>query len=662
MSQRTARISFIKNGSILTLVSLASRLIGVGFNSVVAARLGADGLGLQSLISSVTGLALTLAVSGVQLASNRLCAEALEDEERRRALGRCAVYASVCGMLSGFMLFVLADAAAVAIGDRRAALPLRILSAGLLPSALSAALMGYFSAVRRVSRTAAASMLEQLTRLGLTMLFFRVLPTELETSCAALALGATLSGLLSFLLLCGLYRRERVSGERSRGGKSFAPSRVFGSCSEKINSESRTEDETEENNTSRHSERSVGCSAISSRANLSSLDGKIDVTNAARYSERSVEHSAVKSRADLLSGDNEIAETNASRHSVGSSGYPKADRSSRFEYITRASLRWRLCKPRCGAVATDCVSSHIIDGGTALGVGAALKPRAQTQSAKSQCQNARERSTLGRAERQSAKGQNTQAQKPRERNAHIQNAKSHGLRGERHLGRGTKPRVRLEPLTAKLLSITLPTAAAAYLRSGLTTLEHILIPRGLRKNPVSSGAALASYGSLSGMAIPIVMLPTALLYSFTSLLVTELAEARARGEGERIKSICRGAICLTVGFSLICAVLLYAFADRLGMLIYKSEDCGRLVRLMAPLVPVMYLDHAIDSILKGLGKQLYCMKVNLIDSALSVVLVLILCERLGIYGYVLTIYICEGVNALMSCAALPYTAKPLSEG
>ncbi len=549
MSQRTARHSFIKNGSILTLVSLASRLIGVGFNSVVAARLGADGLGLQSLISSVMGLALTLAVSGVQLASNRLCAEALDDEERRRALGRCAVYATVCGLLSGLLLFVLADFAAVTIGDRRAALSLRILSMGLLPSSLSAVLMGYFSAVRRVSRTAAASMLEQLTRLGLTLLFFRVLPTELETSCAALALGATLSGLLSFLLLCGLYRRERVSAARSRGGNSSAPSRVFGSCSEKINSESRANGENEENKISRYSEQSI--------------------------------------------------------------------------------LLWRLCEPQCGAVATDGVSSHILEWRTALGVGAAQKPRAQSNDRR----------------------------KPQERNAHIQNAKSQRTKAQRPFGRRTKPYMRLEPLTAKLLSITLPTAAAAYLRSGLTTLEHILIPRGLRKNPASSGAALASYGSLSGMAIPIVMLPTALLYSFTSLLVTELAEARARGEGERIKSICRSALGWTVGFSLLCAILLYVFADRLGLLIYKSEACGRLVRLMAPLVPVMYLDHAVDSILKGLGKQLYCMKVNLIDSALSVVLVLILCERLGIYGYVLTIYICEGVNAILSCAALPRSAS-----
>lgn len=78
------------------------------------------------------------------------------------------------------------------------------------------------------------------------------------------------------------------------------------------------------------------------------------------------------------------------------------------------------------------------------------------------------------------------------------------------------------------MSIILPVSAAACLRSALSSVEHILIPRGLKKNPLTAATALASYGVLCGMALPVVMLPAAFLYSFTGLLVPEYALAEAR--------------------------------------------------------------------------------------------------------------------------------------
>ncbi len=207
-------------------------------------------------------------------------------------------------------------------------------------------------------------------------------------------------------------------------------------------------------------------------------------------------------------------------------------------------------------------------------------------------------------------------------------------------------------LTREMLGITLPIAAAALIRSALTTLEHMLIPRGLRANPATEETALAAYGMLCGMVMPIIMFPTALLYSFTGLLVPEFAESDAKGDTVRIRKIVSRALGMTLLYAIGCAAILTEFSDALGMLIYKSEDAGAFIRLMAPLVPVMYLDHAVDSMLKGLGEQVYSMKVNILDAAMCTLLVWILCPKIGIYGYVVTIYIAEAVNASLSIAKL----------
>jgi O-antigen/teichoic acid export membrane protein len=62
----------------------------------------------------------------------------------------------------------------------------------------------------------------------------------------------------------------------------------------------------------------------------------------------------------------------------------------------------------------------------------------------------------------------------------------------------------------------------------------------------------------------------------------------------------------------------------------------------------MYLDHVTDSILKGIGEQVFSMWINVTDSLLSVFLVWLLIPRLGIMGYAVVIMIMETYNFAFS--------------
>ncbi len=204
----------------------------------------------------------------------------------------------------------------------------------------------------------------------------------------------------------------------------------------------------------------------------------------------------------------------------------------------------------------------------------------------------------------------------------------------------------------RLLSVTLPVATAAYARSGLITLEHMLIPIGLQRFGQSHGAALASYGTLHSMALPVVLFPCALLGSFAGLLVPELTEAHVRQETERIRAMMQRVFLLTLLFSIGVAGIMLCFSQELGMLLYQNEEAARYIRVLAPLIPVMYMDSATDAMLKGLGEQVYSMKVNIVDASLSVILVWVLLPSCGIWGYVITIYFTELLNAALSIVRL----------
>lgn len=196
--------------------------------------------------------------------------------------------------------------------------------------------------------------------------------------------------------------------------------------------------------------------------------------------------------------------------------------------------------------------------------------------------------------------------------------------------------------------IAFPIALGSYVRQGLLCAEHIAIPAGLRRFGNGKEGALSSYGTLHAMAFPLIFFPASVIGAFASLLIPELCECNTLGKSEKVKRISEKVIKFSLIFSLGCAGLFFAFGNDIGKSIYNSSEAGKYVCAFAPLVPIMYLDTAVDSVLKGLGKQLYCMKVNILDSFLSLVLVLILVPPFGTTGYIVCVYVAELVNAALS--------------
>ncbi len=219
----------------------------------------------------------------------------------------------------------------------------------------------------------------------------------------------------------------------------------------------------------------------------------------------------------------------------------------------------------------------------------------------------------------------------------------------RHL-KPTDARLWTGSVDRKILGISLPVALASYVRSALISVEHAMIPSGLIKKGLSYKDSLSQYGTVAGMALPVINFPYALIGSFAALLIPEVAESRAKKENRHLTYITYRTYQFCLVLSLCLCGIFLLFGRMLGRILYDSEEAGRYIRALALLVPVMYLDTATDSILKGLGEQLYCMKVNIADACLSVFLVFLCVPRAGIAGYILAIYITEIFNASLSIA------------
>ena len=212
-------------------------------------------------------------------------------------------------------------------------------------------------------------------------------------------------------------------------------------------------------------------------------------------------------------------------------------------------------------------------------------------------------------------------------------------------------------LAKRLLPITLPVAFSAYMRSALVTVEHLLIPWGLEKSGASRDISLAAYGTVHSVVFPLVLFPSAISSSFAGLLVPEISESDAACDKARIDRIISRVLKTVLIYSIGTAAVMMCLAGELGGVLFPKSESAKYIALIAPLIPIMYLDTSVDSILKGLGYQFYTMIINIADASMSVILVWLLLPRFGIMGYIITVYFTEIVNATLSITKLLIVTK-----
>lgn len=180
---------------------------------------------------------------------------------------------------------------------------------------------------------------------------------------------------------------------------------------------------------------------------------------------------------------------------------------------------------------------------------------------------------------------------------------------------------------------SMPVAASKLLSSGLHTAENMLVPSALALYCGSRQAALADFGALKGMALPLMFFPFSFISALSTLLLPEIAEAGVRGGKARTSSLIDKTCSLTLTLSTLIAGIFFLNADTLGALIYKSERVSMIIRVLSPIIPFMYLDSICDGLLKGLGKQRQVLYNNCIDSGIRIVLVILTLKFTGINGF-----------------------------
>ena len=207
-------------------------------------------------------------------------------------------------------------------------------------------------------------------------------------------------------------------------------------------------------------------------------------------------------------------------------------------------------------------------------------------------------------------------------------------------------------ITKEIVRIALPITSGRYLNTLLRTAENILVPKSLSKYPLASQNALSLFGMIKGMALPILFFPSTLLNALSTLLIPEMSEAATLGRKALVKDAVTRILQITALISFIFSGIFLVCGQKIGILIYKSEDVGYLLKMLSPIVPLMYLDSVSDGILKGLDQQLFTFRTALFDSAIRIILVIFILPRAGLLGFIGIMYFSNLLTCMLNVGRL----------
>jgi stage V sporulation protein B len=124
------------------------------------------------------------------------------------------------------------------------------------------------------------------------------------------------------------------------------------------------------------------------------------------------------------------------------------------------------------------------------------------------------------------------------------------------------PTGRRIPVAERLMDTALPLAVADDLKTGINTVENLMVPKRLALCTLVE-SPLAAFGVVSGMVFPVLMFPSCILFALAELLIPELARCAAAGSRRRIEYLSKRSLKVALLYGMVFCGLEYLTADSL---------------------------------------------------------------------------------------------------
>lgn len=216
----------------------------------------------------------------------------------------------------------------------------------------------------------------------------------------------------------------------------------------------------------------------------------------------------------------------------------------------------------------------------------------------------------------------------------------------------------------ELLRLSAPLTLNRVLVNFLQSAEAILIPGKLQSSGLSGSQAFSVYGTLTGMALPFILFPSAITSSFSTMLLPSIAGQQAEGKMHEIAVSTERTIQYCLWLGILSGGIFFFFGKELALILYHSRDAGIFLQILAFLCPFLYLTGTLTGILNGLGHTSLCLMQNLAGLGIRILFVLFAIPSMGIRGYLTGVLLSQlvitGLNLWFLHQSVPFSFPAVS--
>lgn len=182
-----------------------------------------------------------------------------------------------------------------------------------------------------------------------------------------------------------------------------------------------------------------------------------------------------------------------------------------------------------------------------------------------------------------------------------------------------KPDARIQ---RQIFRLAAPTTLSRLCLTGMRALEAVLLPVCLRRSGLSAGAATAQFGLLTGMAMPMMLMPGVVTSALC--MITTPAISRSEGNPQALRCTMRRLMLPALGIGVASALMLFFGADLFSKHLYHTPALAPLLRFMCP-ATLLFAAHQVQvGMITGLGLQRKALTGTIISSITSLVMTALL--------------------------------------
>lgn len=183
---------------------------------------------------------------------------------------------------------------------------------------------------------------------------------------------------------------------------------------------------------------------------------------------------------------------------------------------------------------------------------------------------------------------------------------------------------------------SIPIMLNSIVTSVLSSVNDALVPLTLKQYGNSTEEALSQFGIFEAIIIPALFFPSGILCSLSAILIPELSRERGAENMKKTAYLTNRVLRQTFSFSVFAAAVFLYFGNEIGLLMSGDTFAGRILRILAPAVPFIYLEIILEGILKGMGRHSFSSLNYLVEYTIRISVLLICVPLFGFYGIVMS--------------------------